>query len=205
MTINYVKRYADKLSEKNDITNFNASFSSLEGISAVSWESPGCSRREYGEKLLKDMFASTTDNRSDHIYVIVQLVPEQPDTAIVNYKKTWGLIKNSGVSTDSFSDKKSYIDKGSKGLVLTGVGCIPYAVNNEMQKLINCEEKLFFSNIAPDLNVEVNTHTDRLTQWIYNIFSNDGVVFFLLGSFNEMDSEVVALGSKSALKKIYAY
>ena len=85
------------------------------GVSAVSWEWHGYSRREYGGELLKEMFAVLTDNNNDKIHLMVQLVPEQPNTAIVNYKKTWGLIESSGVKIDGFLDKKSFIDKGSEG------------------------------------------------------------------------------------------
>lgn len=201
MTINCVKRYADDLNVKNDITNFDKLSFSLDGISAVSWELPGCTRREYGEKLLKDMYTYVTDDSAENIHVMVQLVPEQPNTAIVKYKKTWGLIENSGVNTNYIYDKSSFIDNGVKGLILTGTGYIIKHVDNELQKLINSEERLFFSNIKPNVNIEDNPQFDRLTHWINNILHNDGVIFFLLGHFDERDTEVVALGSKYALKK----
>ncbi|AUH00635.1 hypothetical protein CWC46_12970 [Prodigiosinella confusarubida] len=202
MTINYIKRYAENLNVKNDIANFNGLLFSLDGISAVSWELPGCSRREYGEQLLKDIYTATTGNNSDGIHVMVKLVPEQPDTAIVNYKKTWGLIEHSGVNLDNIFDKRSFIDNGVKGLVLTGFGYIFNTGGGEIQKLINVEEKLFFSNLSPDIDINNNSQADRLTQWLHNILLNDGTIFFLLGRFDEKDSEVVALGSKYALRKI---
>ncbi|VTM70963.1 Uncharacterised protein [Raoultella planticola] len=202
MTINCVKRYAADLTVKNDITNFDKLSFSLDGISAVSWELPGCARREYGEKLLKDMYKYITDDSIENIHVMVQLVPEQPNTAIVKYKKIWGLIENSGVNTNNIINKISFIDNGMKGLVLTGVGYISKHVDNELQKLINSEEKLFLSNLEPYISTDNDPQFDRLTHWINNILRNDGVIFFLLGHFDERDTEVVALGSKSALKNI---
>ncbi|APG17523.1 hypothetical protein A3780_08150 [Kosakonia radicincitans] len=203
MTINYVKRHAEKLDAKNDITHFNSSLWSLEGIAAVSWELPGFSRREYCEQLLKDIFDTITDHTSENIYVMLQLVPEQPDSVMVNYKKTWGLVANSGVNVESIYNKKSFIDKGCKGLVLTGLGSILTTVSNEVQKLINIEEKLFFSNISPNIHIENNSQHDRLTQWIHNILYSNGVVFFPLGQFDEKCAEIVAIGSKSVLGKIW--
>ena len=87
-------------------------------------------------------------------------------------------------------------------LVLTGVGYISKHVDNELQKLINSEEKLFLSNLEPYISTDNDPQFDRLTHWINNILRNDGVIFFLLGHFDERDTEVVALGSKSALKNI---
>lgn len=202
MTTDYVKRYVENLSEKNDVTNFSEVFTSVNGVSAVSWELPGFTRRKHGEKKLKDIYRSLTDD-GEYIHVFVQLVPAQPDTAIVNYKKTWGLIRNSEVNIDSLSDKKSFIERTSKGLVMTGVSIIPVNVVGVIQSLINSQGKLYFSNISVGCDFDDDDlNADRLTQWVHNIFINEGVVFFLLGSFDENDAEVVAMGSKSALGKI---
>lgn len=202
MTINYVKRYAENINIKNDICNFSGFIPEVNGISAVSWELPNYSRREFGERLLKEMYTAVTDDSFECIYVMVQLVPEQPNTAIVKYKKTWGLIGSSGVKVDDFQDKRSFIDKGRQGLILTGTCWIVSSLYSELQKLINTEEKLFFSNVQPELS-DANIHqTGRLTHWIENILHNNGVVFFLLGRFDENDSEVVAIGKRIALKNI---
>ncbi|MDW8846757.1 hypothetical protein SD961_12795 [Erwinia sp. MMLR14_017] len=200
MTTNYVRRYAENISIKNDICDFSDLIPEINGISAVSWELPNCSRREFGERLLKDIYTVVTDD--DFIHVMVQLVPEQPDNAIVNYKKTWGLIGSSGIKVDNFQDKKSFIDKGCKGLILAGTCCIASSLCCEIQKLINSQEKLFFSNLSPNLSEADAPSVGRLTKWIENILHNDGIIFFLLGRFDENDSEVVAIGNKIALKKI---
>ena len=202
MTTNYIKRYAKDINTKNDISNFDELFPSVGGVSAVSWEWRGYSRREYGEKLLKRMYTAITNNSSDNIHLMVELVPEQPNTAIVNYKKTWGLIRGAGINIEDFWDKRSFIDKGKKGLVLTGTCCAVSSHYSEIQKLINAEEKLFFSNLPPDLSDTDAPQTERLTKWIKKILQNDGVIFFLLGRFDEHDSEVVAIGKMSVLKKI---
>ncbi|AIR62535.1 hypothetical protein LH23_18295 [Cedecea neteri] len=199
---NYVKRYAKNINDKNDICNFDGLLPAVDGISAVSWEWHGYSRREYGGELLKKIFSTLTDNDSDNIHLMVQLSPEQPNTAIVNYKKTWGLIESSGVKTDVFWGKKSFIDKGNKDLVLTGVCCADSCIASDIQKLINVDEKLFFSNLSPDL---IDTHVSvrgRMEKWIENILHNDGVIFFLLGRFDESDSEVVAIGKEFTLRNI---
>jgi len=199
MTTNYIKRYSENLNIKNNITNFNEILASVEGISAVSWEFLGHSRREFGEKILKDMYGIINN---DNINVMVQLSPEQPDTAMVNYKKTWGIIGDSGVNLDNITEKKSFIDMGRNGLILTGVGSIPITVEGNIQKLINSERELFFSNISPCFDFDSSLNIGRLNQWIRNILINNGIVFYLLGYFDEVDSEVVALGRKDALIEI---
>ncbi|WON77124.1 hypothetical protein [Serratia sp. UGAL515B_01] len=203
MTINYVKRYAENINIKNDICDFSDLIPEMNGISAVSWELPNFSRREFGARLLKEMYSAVTDGSFDCTHVMIQLVPEQPDTAIVNYKKTWGLIGSSGIKVDDFQDKISFIDKGRQGLILTGTCRIVSSLCSDLQKLINSEEKLFFSNIPPNLSDPDTSQAGRLTKWIENILYNDGVVFFLLGRFDENDSEVVAIGKSVALEKLY--
>jgi hypothetical protein len=56
MNTNYVKRYAKNINDKNDICNFDGLLPSVDGISVVSWEWHGYSRREYGGELLKNVF-----------------------------------------------------------------------------------------------------------------------------------------------------
>lgn len=202
MTISHVKRYAEDISIKNDIYNFNKLLPNVDGLSAISWEWPGYSRRKYGEQLLKEMYITINKNISDGIHSMVQLVPEQPNTRIVRYKKTWGLIENSGVEINLFLKKESFTESGISGLVLTGYSYIPTSLEGEVQKLINLEEKLFFSNIPPEFDVDVVPQVERLIKWLYSIFNNDGIVFFLLGSFDENDAEVVAVGRKSVIDKI---
>lgn len=202
MTINYVRRYAENINLKNDICDFSDLIPEMNGILAVSWELPNCSRREFGEKLLREIYSVVTGDNLNCIHVMVQLVPEQPDTAIVNYKKTWGLIGSSGIKINDFQDKVSFIDKGRKGLILTGACCIAVSIYSEIQKLINTEEKLFFSNFPPDLSNSDIPPAGRLTKWIESILNNGGVIFFLLGRFDENHSEVVALGKRVALEKI---
>jgi hypothetical protein len=202
MTTNYVKRYAENISIKNDICDLSSLLPGIDEISAVSWELPNCSRREFGAFLLNEMYSTVTGGELSCYHVMVQLVPEQPDTAIVNYKKTWGLIENSGVKLECFQDKSSFIDKGGRGLILTGTCRISCSLYGEVQQLINAEEKLFFSNLSPDLSDSCEPQPKRLIKWIENILHNDGVVFFLLGRFDENDSEVVAIGKRIVLEKI---
>lgn len=201
MTTNYVRRYAENINVKNDICDFSGLLPNINGISAVSWELPNCSRREFGATLLKEMYSKVNDNELNCYHVMVQLSSEQPDTAIVNYKKTWGLIENSGVKLDCFQDKYSFIDKGSRGLILTGTCRISCSICGEIQQLINTEEKLYFSNLSPDLSDGREPQSGRLMKWIENILRNNGIVFFLLGRFDENDSEVVAIGKKIVLEK----
>ena len=201
MTINIVTRYAEDISMENGICNFDKLFPNAVGLSAISWEWPGYSRRNYGEKLLKEMYLTINKSVSNNIHLMVQLVPEQPNTAMVNYKKTWGLIKDSGVEIGVFLEKKNFIDNGMSGLVLTGLGSIPTSQHGEFQKMINLEEKLFFSNIAPAFDVDVVTQDSRLTKWLQSIFDREGIIFFLLGFFDDNNAEVVAVGRKSIIDK----
>ncbi|MEM6160110.1 hypothetical protein AAH446_06060 [Erwinia sp. P6884] len=87
--------------------------------------------------------------------------------------------------------------------MLAGICCVANSLCCEIQKLINSQEKLFFSNLSPNLSDADAPSVGRLTKWIENILHNDGVIFFLLGRFDENDSEVVAIGYKVALKKLY--
>ncbi len=148
------------------------------------------------------MYITINNNISDGIHSMVQLVPEQPNTKIVNYKKVWGFIKNSGVQIDLFLKNESFADSGISGLVLTGYGYIPTALEGEFQKLINLEDKLFFSTIPPKLDVDVVPQEKRLIKWLHSIFNNNGIVLFILGRFDENDAEVVAVGRKSVIDKI---
>ncbi|NIG77545.1 hypothetical protein F3J34_28705 [Klebsiella sp. Ap-873] len=58
MVPNYVKRHAKDINVKNDICNFDGLLPAVDGISAVSWEWHGYSRKEYGGELLKKCFLS---------------------------------------------------------------------------------------------------------------------------------------------------
>lgn len=202
MITNYLRRYAENINVKNEICNFSNLLPDMNGISAVSWELPNCSRREFGAVLLKEMYSTFIDDEWDCYHVMVQLVPEQPDNAIVNYKKTWGMIENSGVETEHFEDKSSFIDKVSHGLILTGTCRISRSIPAQIQQLINAEEKVFFSNLPPDLSDTGEPQSGRLIKWIENILHKNGVVFFLLGRFDEIDSEVVAIGKRTVLERI---
>lgn len=202
MTTNYIKRYAENINVKNDICDFEDLLSDINGVSAISWELPNYPRREFGAFLLREMYSAVTDCELNSYHVMVQLVPEQPDTAIVNYKKTWGLIENYGMKLDYFQDRLSFIDKGSRGLILTGTCRIDCSIRSEIQQLINSEEKLYFSNLPPDLSDAGEPQSRRLIKWIEYILHNNGVILFLLGRFDEKDSEVVAIGKKKVLKKI---
>ncbi|MBM7341242.1 hypothetical protein [Pantoea coffeiphila] len=202
MITNYIKRYAEDLRSSNDIACFDKIFLSLDGVSAVSWEWQGHSRREYGEELLRNMF-SLVNHDGGSMNVMVQLVPEQPNTAMVKYKKTWGLIESCGLNLNLIENRMSFIDKGCNGLILSGFGSVSSDVTHEIEKLINSEERLFFSNLTPDFDFSEENSNGRLSFWINSIIRNDGLVFFHLGSFDEKDSEVVVVGKKYNIRKFY--
>ncbi|MDF7680588.1 hypothetical protein PT300_08280 [Enterobacteriaceae bacterium ESL0689] len=200
MITNIVKRYAEDISYNNEIANFSSRyFISGTGISALSWELPGCSRNLYGEKLLKEMILNVSSlNKITYIGVMVELSSEQPDSAIVNYKKTWGLLKERGVNSEKIVDKINFIEKRQNGLKLSGIGFIHINQDNIFQELINSGENIYFflldsmhndlSSINPPRNVN-------------DVIDREGIIFMLLGYIDEPSCEVVALGLNKILRE----
>jgi len=203
MTIDFVIRYADDINEKNEITDFNLFSISGKGISAVSWELPNAPLKTFGEGLLKKMVGNYSSGVSDeNIYTFVVLSAEQPDSAIVNHRKAWGLLKVRGVKVDGVGEKKDFIVKGREGLILSGLGSVESNSLGVIESLINSGEKVFFSTI-PSSNVNMTASIPRqITEWMSNIWVNNGVVFFALGRYDEPNCEIVALGQKINLQKL---
>lgn len=203
MTINYVKRFVKDVNIENDICNFSKFIPELHGVSAMSWEFPNMSRRQFGAQLLKEIYYNVTGDFLYNTYVLLQLTPEQPDNTIVRYKKTWGLVEGSGIKLDDYKEHKSFIDKGNNGLVLTGICRIKEKICNSLQELINSEENLFFSDITPLRSNEELHSNSRMDIWLKEILNNNGFVFFLLGRFDEKDAEIVVVSKHPKLKMLY--
>jgi len=203
MTTDVVIRYAEDINEKNEITDFNLFSISGKDISAVSWELPNVPLKNFGEGLLRRMVKNYSSGLSDEvIYTFVVLSAEQPDNAIVNHRKTWGLLNVRGVKVNGVGERKGLIVKGNEGLILSGLGSVNLNSAGVIESLINSGEKVFFSTIQPT-NVNMTDSIPRqITEWMSNIWINNGVVFFALGRYDEPDCEIVALGQKRNLQKL---
>ena len=203
MTTDVVIRYAENINKKNEITDFNLFSISGKDISAVSWELPNVPLKNFGEGLLREMVKNYSSGLSDEvIYTFVVLSAEQPDNAIVNHRKTWGLLNVRGVKVNGVDERKDLIVKGNEGLILSGLGSVNLNSAGVIESLINSGEKVFFSTIQPT-NVNMTDSIPRqITEWMSNIWINNGVVFFALGRYDEPDCEIVALGQKRNLQKL---
>jgi len=203
MTTNIVIRYAESIDRINSIANFDKYSIRGSDISAISWELPGNSRSKAGEHLLKMMAEKIVpENYSGGLHVMVQLSSVQPDNAIVNYKKTWGLLKSSGVETDKIEGKSDILIKGKDGLILLGEGEISLSSQGVIKSLYNSEINVYFALFT---NGQENSHlltNDSLSEWMSSVWKNDGVIFILLGHFDEKDCEIVALGKIEKLKPL---
>ncbi|WP_407182598.1 hypothetical protein [Citrobacter europaeus] len=144
MTTNLIVRHAKDISCPNEIADFGTRYAiNCENISAVSWEMPDSSRRESGEFLLKKIIRGIAPDCLN-IHVMAELSAEQLNSAIVKHKKTWGLLKDYGVSVDNIDDKFNFERKGKFGLILSGVGCVRISKDDVISGLINKVEKVYF-------------------------------------------------------------
>lgn len=206
MITDIVVRYADNISVGNEIANFRRLSINGENISAVSWELPGVPRRKAGECLLKNIVTVLRPPHSlGELYVRVELSSEQPDNAIVNYKKTWGLLKSFGVHIDDIENKSNFTTKSQNGLILSATGVIDLQSKGIIESLINCEVKAYFSlcdskSICDDL-----LSNNSQDEWMNLMWKHNGIVFILLGHFDEKDCEIVALGHEPQLKPLRHY
>lgn len=201
MITDIVIRYADKITVSNEIADFKKLNIFGNNISALSWEVPGSSRNQLGEILLKKMAEKLMpNNKSKTLHVMVELSAEQPDNAIVNYKKAWGLLESFGVNIDNIENKKSYLKKGENGLILRAVGTVNAKINGVIQNLLDSEIKTYISIFKSQELCEELLNSQSPAEWMNTTWENNGVIFMLLGHFDEKDCEVVALGNSKNLK-----
>ncbi|WP_345831217.1 hypothetical protein AAGR22_08030 [Erwinia sp. HDF1-3R] len=198
MITNIVYRYAENISSPNEIANFDARYSIKgPGISAVSWEIESQTRREGSEALLKVMLKKLLpchEIEKITLRVIVELSATQPDNAVVNHKKLWGLLKDRGIQTEDILDKVNFIRKGMDGLILSGIGTINLAKKGLINSLINIEKNVYFS-IDENKKNTIHYEMDK-SNWMNETWKNGGIIFFPLGFFDEPSCEVVAMGNK---------
>lgn len=206
MITDIVIRYADNISVSNEIANFEGLSIRGENISAVSWELPGIPRRKAGEYLLCNMSSALrSPNSTEKLYVRVELSSEQPDNAIINYKKTWGLLKSFGVHVDDVENKYNFITKGQDGLILSATGMVDLKTKGLVESLFNCEKKTFFSLCDSESICDGLLSNNSQGEWMNLVWGHHGIVFILLGHFDEKDCEIVALGHESQLKPLRYY
>lgn len=203
MITDKVIRFANNISTGKEIANFKRLLIGGENISAVSWELPGAPRRNAGEYLLKIMSSTLcTPNSTGKLYVRVELSSEQPDNAIVNYKKTWGLLKSFGVHIDGIENKSNFIQKGQDGLILSATGVLDLQSQGIIESLFNCEVKTYFSLCDSKIIHDDQLRNNSQGEWMNLLWRHHGIIFILLGHFDEKDCEIVALGHHSQLKPL---
>lgn len=204
MTTDIVVRYAENINDENEITNFRRYSISGDSIAAISWELSGIPRRKGGECLLKKMAKKILiDVNSGLLHVMVQLSAVQPDNAIVNYKKAWGLLKSRGVRTEDIIQKKDFITQVENGLILSCSGLVSLLSDGVVESLFNCEEKVYFSFINSEYVREELFEEGNVSGWMQRVWSENGVVFMLMGYLDEMDCELVALGNSDILNNYF--
>lgn len=194
-------RYASNISFKNEIANFDSLGVAGENISAVSWEIKNMKRSDGTLTIIKEMVKKlSTSADIETIYIYIQLSGKQPDTRLIRYKKTWGLLKSRGYNFDFMSNKNDFIFNYGGGLALSGTASFDVSLLDNLSKLIKDEKKIFFA-IAPSGKKELEVANIKSElEWMNNFWSLNGVVFLTLGLLDEMDCEVVALGKKTVIQ-----
>ncbi len=201
MTTDIIVRYAKNVNYDNDIADFSRYGVSGENIAAVSWELPTASRKEEGENLLKCMVGKILpDDTVGNLQVMVTMSASQPDNAIVKYKKTWGLLNANGITIDDISHKVDFLIKSKNKLILSGVGTISLESQGIISSLFNCDENVYFSLIDYGRKVINDLQVGTPSEWMKLVWENGGIVFMLLGYFDETDCELVALSYEDILK-----
>ena len=199
MITNVTIRYASNISCKNEIAHFDSLGITGENISAVSWELKNIRRSDGTLTLIEEMVKKLSVT-NDMVTIYIQLSGDQPDTRLIRYKKTGGLLKIRGYDVDFMSNKKDYIFNSGKGLTLAGTASFDISSLSKLLELIKDEKKIFFA-IAPLGNngLEMASIKSEL-EWMNNFWSLNGIVFLTLGLLDEMDCEVVALGKDTIIE-----
>ncbi|MEJ1268546.1 hypothetical protein WDV93_20675 [Pantoea ananatis] len=91
-------RYASNISFKMKLPILIHSGVAGENISAVSWEIKNMKRSDGTLTIIKEMVKKlSTSADIETIYIYIQLSGKQPDTRLIRYKKTWGLLEVKGL------------------------------------------------------------------------------------------------------------
>ncbi len=195
MTIDTIVRYAENINNQNEIANFHVLGIPRRNIAAVSWELPNVSRKDGAIHLLSEMLKKLARNSSNvTIYIHLQLSSFQPDSAIVRYKKTWGLLKSRGYDIDFLLNKENFIACTPNGLILSGICHCPLHLLGCLKDILNSEKKIFFAFTHSNISKDDERNMTSEAEWMDFFWSNNGVIFMILGSFDEANCEVVALG-----------
>ena len=206
MTTNVFTRCAEDVSSANDIADFHGRYSITgKNISAVSWEITNRTRREGSESLLKLMIKRLLlldELEGVKLTVIVELSAAQPDSAMVNHKKLWGLLQDRGVNIEGISDKVSFIRKNNDGLKISGAGVIDLSQEGVISSLINAENNVYFA-ISRYKPKKIDYGEGR-SYWMNETWREGGVVFFALGFFDEPSCEIAAMGNKEEILNLIA-
>ncbi len=197
MTTDMIVRYATDICKNNDITNFSSLFITEMNIEAVSWELLDLNRERGFVPLFTKMVETLEiyDDRSS-IYLYIELSGVQPDTSITRYKQAWGLLKSRGNDTEFALKKQNVMVQSSRGLTLSGLCHFYLSDLKTAAKLVLTEKKTYLA-LIPDENIYERldiTQIRHISDWANFIWQHNGIVLMILGAFDDLGCEIVALG-----------
>lgn len=203
MTTDIVVRYAEDIKNPNDIANFSGRYGiSSNNISAISWEKPHASRRNYSLRLLKAMISRLVNGEDVNLFVMIELSAIQPKSAVVLHKKIWGLLSNEGLCLDTISNKQDFVLDIGDGLILSGVANIDIANDDALKILLECEDYVYFSLLKSDVSVTFPKGELGRKVWMEIVWNNNGVVLLPMGYLDEESCEIVAMGHNHDISQL---
>ncbi|WP_435946473.1 hypothetical protein [Dryocola sp. BD586] len=203
MTTDIVVRYAKDIQRPNEIANFNRRYGiSSESISAISWEKPFVSRSNYSLQLLKAMIATLVSSTHMKLFVMIEMSARQPKSAIVKYKKIWGLLENEGLHLDAIINKQEYLLDVGDGLVLGGVAIVDFNDDETLRIFLERDDYVYFSLLRDDLPIPMFEDEFVRSSWPEFVWNNNGVILFPMGYIDESSCEIVAMGHERDIARL---
>ncbi len=205
MTINMIVRYAADIRKDNDITDFNSLFITTEDIEAVSWELLNVNREEGFVPLFTKMVKMLEFyNDRSSIYLYIELSGVQPDTSIIRYKQTWGLLKSRSNDIEFALKKQNVMVQSSQGLSLSGLCYFYLSDLKAAAKLVLTEKKTYLALIPnEDVYEKLDiTQIQHVSDWASFIWQHGGIVLMILGAFDDPGCEIIALGKHETISSL---
>jgi len=201
MITNIVVRHALNIHKENEIANFSNRYGiSSNNVSAISWEASNSRRNISAENLIKDMIIKLDESNSKYTMTFIELSSLQPKSAIIKYKKTWGLLDERGVNCNSIKSKKNYSIDFNDGLALFASGIVNLKSEGVFQSLMNTNDNVYFS-VTDEVPMSLQ-HPEYINKqhWMEDVWGNDGVILMPLGYADDSSCEIVALGKDKELE-----
>lgn len=203
MTTEIIIRCAKDIQQANEIANFSRRYGiSSYNLSAISWEVPCITRRNYGVQLLKAMIARLTDSKHMVLFVMIEMSAKQPKSAVVKYKKTWGLLRNEGLRLDAISNKQDFLLDVGDGFVLSGVANVEADDQETLEILLNRDDYVYFTLLSQDLSVPIFEEWVGRKSWLDFVESHNGIVLFPMGYADDNSCEIVAVGHEKYISPL---